>query len=203
MKKRDSFAMTRDMYQILMKLDAAEFNDVMHGIFFYALNGSTSPLHNPTLEAQDAFDRLKIKVKHRMDKYDMLVDNGKHGHLGAQYGHLGGRPRKTPMENPHEIEEISEKNLKNVLAQLAFDPDKPDFRAIKTLLKMSQEENNKVQKEKEEIMALLNKRYSQRVIHFERVGCTPRQWFLDEVERLEKRLAELNEIELNSGKGEK
>ena len=88
---RDSFIFYRSYAEALSRLPNDQFATIMKAIFSYAYDGKVGDLG---IVESVIFDIIKPQIDANEKKYQ-------NGCKGADYGKLGGRPKK-PQENPTE-----------------------------------------------------------------------------------------------------
>lgn len=89
--ERESFVFYRSFAEQLRKLPAEQYKRIMNSIFDYALDGVVGDM--------DTIDGIIFGlIKPQLDANNQRYQNGC---KGAEYGKLGGRPKK-PQENPKE-----------------------------------------------------------------------------------------------------
>lgn len=89
--KRDSVVIYRNLFEALQEVPERAYKRVMNAVLKYAMDGEELELKG--LE-KSVFNLAKTQIDANNKKYE----NGK---KGAEFGSLGGRPRK-PQENPNE-----------------------------------------------------------------------------------------------------
>lgn len=91
---RDSVVIYRNLYEALQGVSDKSYKRIMNAILRYSLDGEESELNGVE---KAVFQMAKTQVDANNRKYE----NGK---LGAEFGSLGGRPKKekTSEENPKE-----------------------------------------------------------------------------------------------------
>ena len=92
--KRDSVVIYRNLFEALQGVSDKSYKRIMNAILKYSMDGEESELAGVE---RAVFQLAKTKIDANNKKYE----NGK---LGAEYGKLGGRPKKDnkPQENPTE-----------------------------------------------------------------------------------------------------
>ena len=90
--KRDSFVIYRSLYTALQGVSDKSYKRIMNAIFKYSLDGEEVEL---TGTEKAVFQLTKTQIDANNKKYE-------NGMKGGEFGHLGGRPRKKPQENPTE-----------------------------------------------------------------------------------------------------
>lgn len=93
--KRDSVVIYRNLFEALQDVPCNTYKRVMNAILKYSMDGEELELKG--LE-KSVFNLAKTQIDANNKKYE----NGK---KGAEFGSLGGRPKKTeekPQENPKE-----------------------------------------------------------------------------------------------------
>ena len=97
--ERESFVFYRSFAEQLQKLPDAQFCRVMKHIFDYAFNG--------VIGEMETIDGIIFGlIKPQLDANNQRYQNGC---KGAEFGKLGGRPRK-PQENPNETPRKPQEN---------------------------------------------------------------------------------------------
>ena len=95
--KRDSVVIYRNLFEALQGVSDKSYKRIMNAILKYSMDGEESELAGVE---RAVFQLAKTQIDANNKKYE----NGK---LGAEYGRLGGRPKKEeinekPQENPTE-----------------------------------------------------------------------------------------------------
>ena len=99
--KRDSVVIYRNLYEALQNLSDKQYKRIMNAVLKYSMDGEESELTN--IE-NAVFQMAKTQIDSNNRKYE----NGK---KGAEFGYLGGRPKKEenheetpskPQANPKE-----------------------------------------------------------------------------------------------------
>lgn len=98
---RDSIVFYRSFYEAVRELPAAEFKDTVTAIMEYGLNDIEA-------DVSGVARAILVMAKPQIDKNNKRYENGA---KGAEYGKLGGRPRK-PQENPKETPNKPQTNPK-------------------------------------------------------------------------------------------
>lgn len=86
---RDSFVFYESFYDAISELDCVKFYEIMRAIMGYALYGE-----EPELTYAETRMIFKL-IKPQLDANQKRYEDGK---KGAEYGKLGGRPKKN--KNP-------------------------------------------------------------------------------------------------------
>ena len=96
---RESFVFYRSFAEQLRKLPAEQYKRIMNSIFDYALDGVVNDM--------DTIDGIIFGlIKPQLDANNQRYQNGC---KGAEFGKLGGRPKK-PQENPTETPKKPQEN---------------------------------------------------------------------------------------------
>ena len=99
--KRDSVVIYRNLYEALQNLSDKQYKRIMNAVLKYSMDGEESELTN--IE-NAVFQMAKTQIDSNNRKYE----NGK---KGAEFGYLGGRPKKEenheetpskPLDNPNK-----------------------------------------------------------------------------------------------------
>ena len=91
--KRDSVVIYRNLYEALQGVSDKAYKRIMNAILKYSLDGEITELNGVE---NSVFQLAKTQIDANNRKYE----NGK---KGAEFGNLGGRPkREKPQENPTE-----------------------------------------------------------------------------------------------------
>jgi len=136
---------------------------------------------------------------------EILRAQGHHGSKGAGHGKKGGRPRTrgfiekppilrsiNPLVNHHFYEKFSSLSLEQALKNLAFSK-RPDFRAIKLLLKIESKHYDELVKIRDSEEKLYKRRTDQ-LIQFNLRRVTAPDWLYDEIKELRKSIVDLNDF---------
>ena len=99
--ERDSMVFYRSFYEALKDLSDAELAKAFRVLAEYGLNGVE-------LECEGTAKVILMMAKPQIDKNNSRYENGK---KGAEFGRLGGRPKK-PQENPKETPKKPQENPK-------------------------------------------------------------------------------------------
>ena len=94
MKEKNSFIFKKSYFDVMSELGSSTQSKVYQAIFDYVFKGK---IINLTGEAKAIFILIKQMIDCDNKKHNTALENGK---KGAEYGKLGGRPRKTinPIE---------------------------------------------------------------------------------------------------------
>lgn len=99
--KRESMVFYRSFMEATDSLEPEQYKKVLHMLFHYAMDGEEP-------EEQGIEYSLFALMKPQIDANNKRYENGK---KGAEFGKLGGRPRKEtpkkPMKNPMETPNVN------------------------------------------------------------------------------------------------
>lgn len=109
-------AFFRSFYEAMENLPRTQRLALYEIVMEYVFNEQVPDQSKMTRLQKMGWELMLPQLDASYGKYVIQMKRAEHGHKGAEYGHLGGRPRKRPVE-VEEIE-LSEEEIADLKREL-------------------------------------------------------------------------------------